>query len=118
GEKEVLLYDRYDIWKIDVKTGDSVCLTDGYGRANQIVLRNSGFSLAEGAEDRTPAERRFLDETLVLSARDEHTMAAGYFLDWTSGVRKPRRLVMLDKTIGGLRRAKKAERLFFTLSSA
>jgi hypothetical protein len=39
GDAAVLLYDEFDLWKVSVTTGEAVCVTDGYGRANHVRLR-------------------------------------------------------------------------------
>lgn len=116
GEQEVVLQARYDLWRINVETGAFTCLSDGYGRANEIELRYSRFDWEADDDELSPERRRYLPETLVLSAKNDRTKARGYFLETTAGLRKPQKLVMMDATIGGLRRAKDAERLFFTKS--
>lgn len=40
GDNRVLVYDRYDIWSLDPSGKESpVCVTDGYGRQNNLKLR-------------------------------------------------------------------------------
>ncbi len=49
GERYVLVYDRYDIWKLDVTGKDAaVNLTNGFGRRNRITLRYNSLSARGG----------------------------------------------------------------------
>lgn len=57
GELAVLVYDRYDIWSFEVQSGEHRCLTDGFGRANRIVLRSSSFDY-RGDRDKLSAEQK------------------------------------------------------------
>jgi dipeptidyl aminopeptidase/acylaminoacyl peptidase len=39
NDKYVLIYDKYDIWKIDSQTGKAINLTHSFGRKNKITFR-------------------------------------------------------------------------------
>jgi hypothetical protein len=39
GDKNVLIYDRYDIWSIDPATGVATNFTNGIGRKNKLEFR-------------------------------------------------------------------------------
>ena len=108
-ERHVLIYDRFDIWKIALDGSGRDNLTDGYGRAGSTRLR------WENLDD----DRRHLpvDGEILLSAFDEETMASGYYVDRVDGLGKPERLVMLDRSLGRLRKAEESDRRFFTLST-
>jgi dienelactone hydrolase len=74
NDQALLLYDEFDIWKIDL-AGEKAPLniTNGYGRRNHIVLRvwntdNSDYS--------TPVIN---NKTLLLSAFDVENMNNGFF---------------------------------------
>lgn len=71
-DEAVLVYDRFDIWKLD-PTGetDPVCLTEGQGRDEEIRLRY----LRLDPEERAIAP----DSTLMLSAFDQTTKASGFY---------------------------------------
>ncbi|MCB9870371.1 MAG: S9 family peptidase [Planctomycetes bacterium] len=117
GERHVLVYDRYDIWKIDVASGAAECLTDGVGRARQVVLRISRFDLEGDDHLLDPDRRLYVPDRLLLSAHDDRTKASGYWLDSSVESVKPTELVMRDKTFGGLSRAAQSSRLLFTVSA-
>jgi dipeptidyl aminopeptidase/acylaminoacyl peptidase len=39
-EKSIFIYDEFDIWKLDLSgVNKPICITNGYGRKNKIVLR-------------------------------------------------------------------------------
>ena len=107
GDEEVVIYDEFDLWRISPRTGDAVCVTDGYGRSNHLRLR---LNLLD-------REDEWLPDELMLSAADTETMAEGYCIDALFAPQSPKRLVLLDKNFGTLQKAKKADRLFFTLST-
>ena len=115
GDKHVLLYDRYDIWKIEAETGNAVCLTDSLGRSNHMVFRLSRIDPEAVGDD--DERDRFVPSDLLLSARDEDTMASGFWMESLEGVRKARRLTMQDKACGRVSKARDAKRFFFTLST-
>ena len=107
GDDAVLINDEFDIWKISPATGDATNVTDGFGRANKMTLRYA----------RLDNELDYIPDDVLLSARDNETMATGYYNDPLVEARTPRKIVMMDKAIGGLRKAEDADRLFFTLST-
>ncbi len=117
GDEHVLINDRYDIWKISMLGGETTCVTDGFGRENRIVLRYSRFDLEGDDDTLSPDEKLYLPDTILLTAKNDITKARGYYTDTVSGVDRPKKLLMIDRSIGGLTRAKKADRLFFTVST-
>ncbi|MCB9876412.1 MAG: prolyl oligopeptidase family serine peptidase [Planctomycetes bacterium] len=109
GDGAVLLYDEFDLWSIDPQSGRAVCVTDGYGREHRLELRLQRLP----RRDDSP----FVDDELLLSARDVDTMAEGYFADALRRDQLPARLCMMDKAIGGLTSPLRSGRLYFTLST-
>ncbi|MCA8974667.1 MAG: prolyl oligopeptidase family serine peptidase, partial [Planctomycetes bacterium] len=112
GDAAVVLYDEFDLWQIEIKSGDAVCVTDGYGRANGLQLRLQRLP-REGDDE----ESFYLDGELLLTALDTATMAEGVYRDALHEVRKPVRLFAVDKNLDGLTRPVASERFFFTLST-
>ncbi len=102
-DKAVLIYDRFDVWKFDPKGGKYTCITDGYGRANQIRFRYTSF-------DR---EERFIpaDKRMLLTALDTKTMDSGYYFDQVEGFELPKKLMMMAASVRASK-AKNADRLF------
>ena len=114
----VVLYDQFDLWSVDPLTGDATCMTDGQGRASHTVYRVARVDLTPGPRPEEDEDgNRWLDGPVVLSTFHELTKATGYAVDSTHGVARPRQLVRRDARIGDLVRAKKADRIFYTLST-
>lgn len=109
GDAAVLLYDQFDVWQITPATGEAVCVTDGYGRANRLSLRVQSLPRAYDSD--------YLPEQLVLTATQVDTMAEGVFVDWLGRVQKPQRLWWADRNLAELTRPKHSTRFFFTLST-
>ncbi len=48
GSSKMLLYDNYDIWKIDASGKEKpMCITNGFGRKNRIVFNLSSINFPE-----------------------------------------------------------------------
>ncbi len=64
-DKEVILYDAYDIWKFNAATGNATCITANSGRTNNITYRVIN----------TDKEKRFFEsnERLLLSLFNNKT---------------------------------------------
>lgn len=103
----VVCYDQYDLWQVSPRTGEAVCVTDGFGRATRTELRH--LSLDRDAEA--------LPRELLLTATSLDTMAEGVYRDWLDAVRKPIRIFQVDKNLEGITKARKADRLFFTVQT-
>ncbi len=106
GDACVLLYDQFDLWKVSIRTGEASCVTDGYGRANNMQLRLQRLPSKE--------EREYTDDELLLTAVDFDTMGEGLFTDSLVAAGKPHRLYYADKNIGGVTRPVSSQRFFFT----
>lgn len=107
-DREVIVYDRYDLWSLDPegkKPGVNLTKT---GRRDKIVFRYVRLNM----------EDRFIDPTkdLILSAFNEQTKASGYYkLSLRDG--KLTRLIMNDVRFGGLAKARETDRFVLTRES-
>ena len=108
-DREVVLYDEFDLWRINPKTGEAVCVTDGMGRANNIRFRYSRID-REWDEDHLP-------DALWLEATNTETMAQGFYQDSLQALRKPERVVWMEKRLSSVTKPKGADRLFYTTST-
>lgn len=88
GDTAVLIYDAYDLWRIDLVGGTApVNLTNGYGRRQRTK-----FSLLAQAP---PLQRVFRqDQRLILAAFDRTTRQSGFFETSRHGSTDPVRLTM------------------------
>ena len=103
NDKYVLVYDKYDIWKIDpTGTEKAVNLTNGYGRENQITFRYLSL-------DR---DKEFVAEKglFLLSAFNEKTKESGYFSASLKGG-APKKLTMDAAMYRSIAKAKNTENL-------
>jgi dipeptidyl aminopeptidase/acylaminoacyl peptidase len=109
GERDLLLYSRYDVWAVDPSGRRAPrVVTDSAGARNTLVLR-----VAKPTDDRTidPAA------PLVLTAFDDRTKASGFYVDRVDGARAPERVVMADARFGAPVRARDAELYMVTRQS-
>ena len=98
GDRDVLLYDRFDIWQVAANGSKAVKLTDG--ASEQIAHRLVDLDPQEEAIDLSkPA---YVEMTGVWSKK------SGYAL-LTPGAAAPQRLHLLDKRVSALAKAKDAD---------
>ena len=106
-DRQVLIYDRYDIWEMD-PTGARPprVLTDSAGARAKLELR---------LVDLDPDER-FIDPSrpVLLRAFDEETKGSGFYTDRLDRVSAPERIVFGDRNYGAPRKARNAERYLLT----
>ncbi len=109
-DKQVLIYDRYDIWAFspDGKSAPKN-ITIGYGRSNKITLR----------AERTNREDRFFkkNENLILSAFNNVTKENGFFRKAINDNKLPELLVMDKAKFSGVSKAKNADVYIFDKGS-
>ncbi len=103
------LYDRYDIWRFDPKGGSPVNVTNNFGRENKITMRYQRLD----REARTIST----EGRATLSAFNEWTKASGFVTADMMGSANPQIVVMEDMSIGGLMKAKNADRVLVRKST-
>jgi dipeptidyl aminopeptidase/acylaminoacyl peptidase len=107
NDKFVFLYDRFDIWKVDLDGAKvPVNATRNYGRKNYLRLRYQ----------RLNPEEEFIDTSkpVMVSAFDERNKSAGYFSADLRNYSDPRMLLLEDYRFDNLKKAKNAEVLIWT----
>ncbi|WAC74664.1 prolyl oligopeptidase family serine peptidase [Roseateles sp. SL47] len=106
-DTSVVLYDRYDLWQVNPATGQSANLTQGWGRRQHVQLR----AVALDPED---ADKRPLStDAWMLTGTNDQTRDSGYYRVAATGG-QPEVLIQDQKMIGGLIKAKAADRIVFT----
>lgn len=107
NDKYLFLYDRYDIWRVDME-GQKVPInaTRNYGRKNFLRFRYQKL-------DR---EEEFIDTSkpIIVHAFDERNKSEGYFNADLRNYTDPRLLLMEDYKFTGLAKAKSAETFIWT----
>ncbi|MFY9152690.1 MAG: prolyl oligopeptidase family serine peptidase [Prolixibacteraceae bacterium] len=107
NDKYVFLYDRYDIWRVDLEgTKVPVNATRNYGRKNYLRLRYQKLD----------PEEEFIDtnKPVIVSAFDERNKSEGFFNADLRNYTDPRLLIMDDYRFENLKKSKNAEVLVWT----
>lgn len=106
-DRDVLIYDRYDIWQMSPNGGPVKNLTDGVGRREKIELRYV----------RLDPKERWIDpaKPLLLSANDEDTRESGFYRDRIDGG-LPEKLLVGAKDFNNPTKAKDADVLMLSAS--
>ncbi len=112
GEEDawLLLYDAFDIWKIDPRgETDAVSITRGVGRSDSLTFRYVN----------TDREKRFIgkDELLLLSAFDNKSKEKGYYTLAQKGRNTLKKRVMERFTYSSLIKAKERDLYLFEKSN-
>ena len=99
GEKYVLIYDRYDIWKFDVSgTEKPVMITNGYGRKNNMDFRYTDLTARGGYRGfgRSNDDREYLEakETIYLTAFNEKNKDNGLFKTRVNRTDDPEKIIL------------------------
>ncbi|WPP50482.1 S9 family peptidase [Catalinimonas niigatensis] len=109
GDEHFLVYDYYDIWKVNPKTREATNLTDGYGRKNEIALR---YQQLDPEAYFIPAS-----DEILLEAFHRTDKQSGFYKEHTSRSRTPQLLVMDDYAFSFDQKAKNSNDLLFRKSS-
>lgn len=106
GDAAILINDRYDIWEISPDGENARRITEGYGRTQGLQMRCQ----------RLDRDERFIDPeaSLLLRAVDQNTMAEGLFRDRVTGTGEPAKLLMVDRMLRPLIKARDAEVFLFS----
>ena len=105
----VLLYDRYDIWKINPQTGSATNFTNGLGRKNKLRFRY-----------RIPVDKKkFIEPTdeLLLLVQNDVDKTWGYYKKGIASTKNPELLVMAPMGYSALDQAKNSRNFLYTKSS-
>ncbi len=110
GDKEFLVYDRYDIWLTDPNGRKApVNITEEVGRETETRFRHVRLDPEERARDPKA--------DLLLSGFNLKTKAMGYYRDRIESTDKPAELIARNKRFSNLQKAKDTDVLLFRQSS-
>jgi dipeptidyl aminopeptidase/acylaminoacyl peptidase len=121
--KSVLLYDKYDVWKVPLDGSKATNLTQGVGRAQGIQFRVVRFGAGGaggrgggggrgGAGAAADSDGVDLSQPVTLSGYGDRTKKFGYW--HVAAGQPPKPLIWEDKNVGGVMKAANADRLVFT----
>jgi dipeptidyl aminopeptidase/acylaminoacyl peptidase len=107
-DADVLIYDRYDIWRVAPDGSAATNLTDGIGRKESTTLRYV----------RLDPRERFIDpdKPMLLSAENQETHDSGFYRDKVNSTAVPQKLLMAAKDFNNPAKAKDADVLIMTAS--
>ena len=108
NDEAVLIYDRYDIWKINPKTGVAVNFTAGLGRKSKLKFRY-----------RIPVEKqKFIEpkDELLLQVQNEVDKTWGYYQKGIASPKSPELVAMAPMSYSNLAQATNARSFIYTKS--
>ena len=105
-DADVLIYDKYDIWRVSPDGSAATNLTDGVGRKESTTLRYVRLDPRERSIDP--------EKPLLLSAENQETHDSGFYRDKVSGTALPQKLLMTAKDFNSPAKAKDADVLIVT----
>lgn len=100
----VLIYDKYDLWRFDTKSGAATCLTGGAGRQAQRTFR----LVRTNPKAKTIAP----NAPLLLSSYHQMEKNHGFYRLAPGG--SPERLLETDHKYTFVKKAEKVDRYFYT----
>ena len=108
-DEHILVYDYYDIWKINPTTLEATNLTNGYGRENELAFRY----------EKLDPEAYFIpsNDEIIVSAFNRKTKQSGYFREHTGNNRPPEKLILEDYRFYGLQKAQDSNNVIYRKSS-
>lgn len=110
GDEGFLLYDKYDIWKIDpTSKSKPINLTLGQGRDSNISFRRVKLEKEEEGIDPT--------KPFMLSAFHETNKKSGFFKGDIYGNKLPEQIIFSDHRYFGLNKAENADKFLVRRST-
>lgn len=108
-DKDVLLYDHYDVWQVAPDGSHAAKnLTDGVGRKEKTTLRYVRLDPKERSIDP--------DKPMLLSAENQETHDSGFYRDKVNSDALPQKLLMAAKDFNNPTKAKDTDVLILTAS--
>jgi dipeptidyl aminopeptidase/acylaminoacyl peptidase len=110
GDAAILIYDRFDIWRVDPKNPSAaVNITQGIGRKESIVFRRQVLDRDERSIDPKAL--------LLLTAFDGQDKDAGFYTGSIDGKAAPKQLLMTAHSYSGFTKAKEADAILLNRST-
>ncbi|HEY1025425.1 MAG TPA: prolyl oligopeptidase family serine peptidase [Sphingobacteriaceae bacterium] len=115
GDKEVLIYDRYDIWSFDPEGGAPKNITNGVGRKEQITFRYQDFAAQRSRFGND--EPISIKKPLWLEAFNNVTKENGWYRKNLTNAKDPELVVMAERSFSRPAIAKNDGNFIYTKSS-
>ena len=109
GDKEILIYDRYDIWNVDPLGGRRAVRITQNGRENNLVYRVIKLD----------DEAKYIDaaKELLLSGFNEKTKGSGYYSLKINGEKAPAELLSGLFSLSEPLKSKKSDAVLFSMET-
>jgi dipeptidyl aminopeptidase/acylaminoacyl peptidase len=107
-DRDVLVYDRYDIWEVAPDGSRAKNVTDGLGRKEKTMLRYVRLDPKERSIDP--------DKPMLLQAENDETRDSGFYRDKVNSDAWPQKLLLTAKNFNTPAKAKDADVLIMTAS--
>ncbi|RYE05627.1 MAG: S9 family peptidase, partial [Sphingobacteriaceae bacterium] len=116
GDKNVLIYDRYDIWSINPENGAATNFTDGFGRKNKLIFRYPMLTTNRRANAAGGDEERYIStkKPLMLLVQNEENKQWGYYRKTLAGKNPPEKITMAPYSFGTMQKAKNSDEYIYT----
>jgi dipeptidyl aminopeptidase/acylaminoacyl peptidase len=90
NDSHVYLYDRYDIWSVDLENGKKYCLTKGFGRKSKIQLR-----VVYPTQQKLKERNNYIDlnSDLLLSSFNIEDKRRGFFVLEGKSAHQPKEII-------------------------
>lgn len=110
GDAAILIYDRFDIWRVDPKNPKAaINITQGMGRKENIVFRRQDLDREERSIDPKAM--------LLLTAFNEQNKDAGFFTGSIDGKSAPKQILMTAHSYSRLTKAEDADAILLNRST-
>lgn len=93
-DKEVLIYDKYDIWSFDTAGDDRRLLTNGAGRSSKITFRYEDIIPKIGAKKNYKSVIINIKESFLISAFNHINKENGWYQTNSRNKKDPKEIVM------------------------
>ena len=116
GDKNVLIYDRYDIWDINPETGAATNFTDNFGRKNKLIFRYPLQAGNRRANASGSDEEKFVPakKPLMLLVQNEENKQWGYYKKALDSKKLPEKITMEPYSFSALQKAKNSNEYIYT----
>lgn len=115
NDKQLLVYDRYDIWSIDPVSGAAKNVTNGLGRKTGVTFRYADLTLERPFRRFSVKEKPIIStKPIWLSAFDNDTKESGWYLKNLLNSKDPKELVMARRTYSSPSLAKDGSAIIYT----
>lgn len=118
GDKEVILYDRYDIWSFEPNGQRRKSITNSAGRAQKITFRYTDLENSSGEGRRGFRDAPVIkSKSILLSAFNNTNKQQGWYTGQLSSERDPKEIIMAPYGYRQIKASDKGDIYIYTKES-